>query len=101
VLSSPLERVYAIVILSLAILAIGLVMLKGVFGKVTASVAILTGILGNVSIAGWSDTIILNAVLATLWVVLVGYRLVRLSQHATAHPVQHAGHARAFQEARG
>jgi hypothetical protein len=80
VLASRLEAVYAIGILSFAILMIGLVMLKGIFGKMTAYVAVLTGISGIVSIAGASVTVIVNAVLATIWVVLVGFRLYRLGR---------------------
>ncbi len=81
VLSSHVEPVYAIGTLSLAILVIGLVMLKGIFGKVTAYLAVFTGILGIIATTGWTVAVILNAVLATLWVLLAGYRLVRLSQH--------------------
>ncbi len=80
VLNSRLEIVYSIVTLSFAILMIGLVMLKGIFGKSAAYVAIGTGILGIISISGWGVTIIMNALLATVWVLLVGYRLYRLSQ---------------------
>jgi hypothetical protein len=80
VLTSPLERVFAIVILSFGILMIGLVMLRGIFRKSTAYVGVVTGVLGIVSITGWSVTIILNAVFATVWVLLVGYRLSRLGQ---------------------
>ena len=80
VLASRLEVVYAIGILSFAILMIGLVMLKGLFGKVTAYVAVLTGISGIVSIAGVSAAVIINAVLATIWVLLVGLRLYRLGR---------------------
>jgi hypothetical protein len=79
ILSSRLEAVYAIVILSVAILLIGLVMLRGVFGKITAYLAVFTGILGIASIAGFSVTVILNAVLATIWLLFVGFRLYRLS----------------------
>jgi hypothetical protein len=79
-LASRLEVVYAIVILSSAILVIGFVMLKGVFSRTTAYLAVLTGISGIVSIAGWSLTIITNAVLATLWLLFVGYRLCRLAR---------------------
>ena len=78
VLASRLETVYAIVILSFGILLIGLVMLKGIFSKSTAYVGLITGVLGIVSIAGWNVAIIMNAVLATAWVLLVGYRLYRL-----------------------
>ena len=66
VLSSRLEAVYAIVVLSLGILMIGLVMLKGIFSKSTAYIGVVTGVLGIVSIAGWNVTMIMNAVLATV-----------------------------------
>ena len=78
VLASHLEAVYAIVVLSLGILMIGLVMLKGIFNKSTAYMGLVTGVLGIVSIAGLNVTIIMNAILATVWVLLVGYRLYRL-----------------------
>lgn len=80
VLASRLETVYAIVVLSFGILIIGLVMLKGDFGKSAAYLALATGILGIASMAGWSVTVIMNAVLATVWVLFVGYRLYRLGQ---------------------
>ena len=77
-LASRLETVYAIVILSSGILIIGLVMLKGIFNKMTAYVGLATGVLGIVSITGWNVAIIMNAVLATVWVLFVGYQLYRL-----------------------
>jgi hypothetical protein len=80
VLASPLEIVYAIVTLSFGILVIGFVMLRGVFNKITAYLGVATGILGIVSLAGFSLTIIMNALFATAWVLLVGYRLYRLAQ---------------------
>ena len=80
VLTSRLLVVYAIVTLSSAILVIGLVMWKSVFGRITAGVAIVTGVLGIVSIGGLALTIITNAVLATVWLFLVGYRLCRLER---------------------
>jgi hypothetical protein len=79
-LTSRLEVVYAIVILSLGILMISYVMLKGVFSKTTAYLGLLMGILGIVSITGLSVTIIMNAIFATLWVLFVGYRLYRLAR---------------------
>jgi hypothetical protein len=78
VLASRLEAVYAIVILSSGILIKSLVMLKGIFNKMTAYVGLVTGVLGIVSITGWNVVIIMNAVLATVWVLFVGYRLYRL-----------------------
>jgi len=78
VLASPLEIVYAIVTLSFGILVIGFVMLKGVFNRITAYLGLATGILGIVSLSGFSVTIIMNALFATAWMLVVGYRLYRL-----------------------
>jgi len=70
--------VYAIVTLSFGILVIGFVMLKGVFNRITAYLGLATGILGIVSLSGFSVTIIMNALFATAWMLVVGYRLYRL-----------------------
>ena len=84
VLASTLEAVYSILVLSLGILLMGLVMLKSAFGKTTAIVGVVTGALGIVSVAGpfvlpaLSSAIILASVLTTVWVLLVGFRLLRL-----------------------
>jgi hypothetical protein len=86
VLASTLEAVYSILILSLGILLIGLVMREGVFGKTTAYLGMVTGLLGIVSVAGpfvipaLSAAIILTSALTTLWILLVGFKLVRLDQ---------------------
>jgi hypothetical protein len=80
VLISRLEVVYAIVILSFAILIIGVVMLKGIFSRVTAYLGLVTGILGIASLTGVTAIIIMNALFATVWVLFVGYRLYRLGQ---------------------
>ncbi len=86
VLESSLEAVYSILVPSFGILMIGLVMLRGVFGKTTAYLGIVTGILGTVSVVGpffvstLSLTIIIASVLTTVWVLFVGYRLYRLGQ---------------------
>jgi hypothetical protein len=79
VLESRLFIVYAIGTLSFAILMIGVVMLRGIFSRTTALLGITTGILGIVSIAGWGVTIILNAVVATVWLFFVGFQLCRLA----------------------
>jgi hypothetical protein len=82
VLAAPTEVFYAIVDLSLGILIIGFVMLKakGIFSKHTAYLGLATGVLGIVSGTGFFVTIIMNALLATVWVLFVGYRFYRLSQ---------------------
>lgn len=86
VLTSSLEAVYSILVLSVGILLIGLVMLEGIFRKSTAYLGVATGILGIVSVVGpffvsaLSVTIIITSVLTTLWVLFVGFRLYRLGQ---------------------
>lgn len=78
VLASPLALVYAIGTLSFGILIVGFVMLKGVFSRLTAYLGVITGLLGLLAVAGWGLAVILNAVFATIWLFLVGYRLYQL-----------------------
>jgi hypothetical protein len=80
VLTSPLEIVYAIVILSSAILIIGIVMWKGSFGRAAALLGVITGILGIAALTRVTAIIIGNALFATAWVLFVGYRLYRLGK---------------------
>ena len=79
VIASPLALVYAIGTLSFAILLIGLVMRKGLFNRVTAWLGIATGLLGLAAVAGVGVAVILNALAATAWLLLVGYKLIRLA----------------------
>jgi hypothetical protein len=81
VLASRLEAVYSILFLSLGILLIGLVMRKGSFGKSSAYLGVVTGILGIVAVAStFGPIVILASVLTTAWVLFVGYRLYRLGE---------------------
>jgi hypothetical protein len=86
VLSSGLFGVYAILVPSLGIFIISLVMLRSVFSKVTAYIGLVSGILGFISVAGpffipaLGIMAIIASVLTTVWVLLVGYKLLRLSQ---------------------
>jgi hypothetical protein len=80
VLNSPLEAVYAIVTLSIGIMLAGLVMLRGVFDKLSAWLAIAVGVSGIAAPTGLSVAVYGNALLATIWLFLVGYRLYRLAQ---------------------
>jgi hypothetical protein len=92
VLSSGLEAVYSILTLSVGILLVGWVMLRGVFSRPTAYLGLATGTLGTVAVAGRmllgssSVTVIIASVLTTVWLVLVGYRLFRLGQTARHAP---------------
>jgi len=79
-LTSPLEIVYAIVILSFGILVTGWVMRKSQFPKITAYVGLATGILGILSLTGVTLAIIGNALFATAWLFLVSHGLYRLSR---------------------
>jgi hypothetical protein len=86
VLASTLEGVYSILVLSLGILLIGLIMRKGIFGKGTAYVGMVAGLLGIVSVVGpfvlpaLSGAIIVASILTAIWVLLVGFGLLRLGQ---------------------
>ncbi len=78
VLATPVETVYAIVIPSVGILLIGVVMLKSHFGKLAACLALTTGVLGILALTGWFPVIMGNALFATGWFFVVGYKLIRL-----------------------
>lgn len=80
VIESPLALVYAVGTLSLAVLIIGLVMRGGVFNRLTAYLGIVTGVLGLAAVAGFDLAVILNAVGATVWVLLVGVKLITMAR---------------------
>ena len=88
VLSSSLFAVYAILVPALGISIIGLVMLKGTFSKVTAYLGVVTGILGIISVVGpffltaLGMVAIITSVLTTVWVLLVGIKLLKLSKQS-------------------
>jgi hypothetical protein len=79
-LASRLEVVIAIVIPSFGILVTGLVMLRGVFNKLTAWLAVATGVFGIASLTGLGLAIYGNALLFTVWLFFLAYRLYRLAQ---------------------
>ena len=84
-LDSPVAGMYSILIPSLGVLFAGLVMLKGVFNKATAYVALavgLTGILymGSYIIDSLAVLRYINALLATFFYLLVSIRLYGLSR---------------------
>lgn len=73
---------YSIVDLALAIFIIGFVMLKenGIFSKTTAYLGVAAGFFGILSATGFFVSIILHALLVTVWIFFVGYQLFRFSQ---------------------
>ncbi|HEV2486055.1 MAG TPA: hypothetical protein VGT08_11035 [Terracidiphilus sp.] len=89
ILASPLEIVYAIVILSSGILLISLNMWKGPFSRITASLGVATGALGLLSLTGAAVAIIGNALFATVWLVFVAFGL-RVVSPAKLHPRRRA-----------
>jgi hypothetical protein len=86
VLATTLVGVYSIATLSIGILLVSLVMVRGGFSPAAGYIGLATGVLGIVSVAGpvfvagLGAAVILASVLTTLWALLVGYRLVRLGQ---------------------
>jgi hypothetical protein len=84
VLSSGVAAVYTIMVPSLAILIVGLVMLKGVFHKGVAYLAVVTGAAGILSVVGsflttaFNVAVVLTSALTTIWILAVGIRLFRL-----------------------
>jgi len=84
-LVSPLTDTFANVIPALGVLFVGMVMLKGVFSKTTAYLALAMGLVGIVYFGTFfidrvAVLAILNAVLATFFYLLVGIRLYKLGQ---------------------
>jgi hypothetical protein len=84
-LASPLAHVYANVIPALGVLFAGVVMLKGVFNKATAYLALAMGLagilyLGSIFVDGLAVFAIVAALLATFFYLLVGVRLYRLGR---------------------
>jgi hypothetical protein len=76
---------YAILIPSLGVLITGLVMLKGIFSKATAYLALAVGISGILFIGSYvADALAMlryvNALLATAWFLFAGVKLYRLGQ---------------------
>lgn len=86
VVDSNLVFVYNSLTLTVGILLTGLVMLKGIFNKATAYLALATGIFGIVAVAGsfftnaLDTTIIFASLLTTIWALFAGFRLYRLGQ---------------------
>jgi hypothetical protein len=72
-----------IVTLSVAILLLGITMRHSAFGRGVGFLGIVTGVLGVVAVIGplisavFHPTIIVVSLLTTLWILLVGYRLIR------------------------
>jgi hypothetical protein len=84
-LASPLAHVYANVIPALGVLFAGLVMLKGVFNKATAYVALAMGLTGILYLGSFFIDVlaalgIIAAFLAMVFYLLVGVRLYKLSR---------------------
>lgn len=83
VLHSNLLFVYNTLTLAVGILLTGTVMLRSTFGKRSAYLAIATGLAGTVSVVAsffgnaLSSMILIASCLTTLWVLVIGYQLLR------------------------
>jgi hypothetical protein len=86
VLDSSLLFVYNTLTLALGILIAGLVMLKGVFSKITAYLGLATGIFGIIAVAGSFFTraldfaTILASLFTLLWALFAGYDLIKIGR---------------------
>jgi hypothetical protein len=82
---NPVLGTYAILIPSIGVLFAGLVMLKGVFNRTTAYLALATGFTGilymsSYAVDGLAVLRYVNALLATAFYLLVGVRLYKLGR---------------------
>ena len=83
-LATPLVAIYTILVPGIGIFSASFVMLKGIFGKRTAYLGVVTGIFALIAAVGpflvsaLDVAIIIVATLTMVWFWLVGYRLVRL-----------------------
>ena len=69
------------VILSMGILTIGFVMMKGPFARPVAYLGLLTGVVrGTLSLVGPGVLIMGASLLTTVWLLLVGPQLWRLGE---------------------
>lgn len=91
VLDSSVLFVYNSLTLAVGIFITGAVMLRGVFSKAAAYLALVTGTLGIISVLGsffthaLGATIVVTSVLMTVWLFIVGRRLCQLAHQATRH----------------
>jgi hypothetical protein len=83
VLSSGLFGVYALLVPAAGIFVIGLVMRRGGFGWAAAYLGLATGVCGGIAVIGplladvGEIAAVVTAILTTIWVFVVGYRLLR------------------------
>ena len=84
-LDSLLPTIYSIVLPSLGTLFAGLAMLKGGFSKRVAYLGLIVGVTGIVAVVdpfmgSLGQMHVVNALLAAIWWLLVGYKLYKLGQ---------------------
>lgn len=86
ILDSTLLGIYIILVPSIGILLIGLVMLRGIFNKATAYMALGSGILGIISTVGpffykpLGLMVVLGSTLTLIWSFQVGVKLIQYSR---------------------
>lgn len=85
VLDSVLPSIYSLVIPSLGTLFISLVMVRGVFSKSAGYLGLAAAVTGIMAVAdpfmgAWGKAQYVNAILATIWYLIVGFKLYKLGQ---------------------
>jgi hypothetical protein len=71
-LSSHLEEIFAFVIPGVALVLIGIVMLRSPFGRRVAYLGIAAGVFDLLQVTHWDLVALINTVLQAIWFVLVG-----------------------------
>jgi hypothetical protein len=84
--------VFAIVILSVSILLGSVVMARSPFGWVTAIVGVATGLSGIAALSRFGPAVIGNALLAIVWLALVGWHLLRMPSFEPVPAAQQPHH---------
>jgi len=90
IIDSPLLGIYAILIPALGLLLVSLVMRKGIFNTTLAYLGVLAGIsgilagVGPLFISDLETAQKINAGLATIWFLVVGWKLYRLGRQPVA-----------------
>ncbi len=86
IIDSPLLGIYAVFIPALGLLLASLVMRKGVFNKALAYLGVIAGIsgilagVGPIFVSALDMAQYINASLAMIWFLVVGWKLYRLDQ---------------------
>ena len=71
-LGSWLNSLYSLALPSIAVVLVGIIMVRSPFGKRIAYLGISAGAFGLIAVSGWDLAVLLNSVLEGIWLILVG-----------------------------